>query len=114
MATRQDRGLGAMTEQKPIVVNASAVPAAAGTVVRDILVMLAALPILTKLIGARDLTAILQWLQSSDGAAFLAVVVPIAVSAWRAWRSVKEQREKVALASAAPDSVAVVANPGAA
>lgn len=68
-------------------------PAMGGTAVRDVLVILAALPILVKLVGARDLTAILQYLQSSDGATFLAIVLPILASGWRAWWSYrKEQR----------------------
>lgn len=75
-----------MNEVKPV-------PAVAGTMTRDVLVVLAALPILVKLIGARDLTAILHWLQSSDGATFLAIVLPVLASGWRAWWSYrKEQR----------------------
>ena len=99
-----------MSEQ-PIVVNPSAVPVVGGVVLRDLMVIIAALPILLKLIGAHDLTAILQWLQSSDGATFLAVIVPIAVTAWRARRSVLSKAETVVIARSAPDSVAVVTEP---
>lgn len=73
-----------------------AVPAVASTMARDALVIAAAVPILVKLIGARDLTAILQWLQSSEGATFLAVVLPLVVSGWRAWLSLRTKRALLA------------------
>jgi len=98
-----------MTEATaPIVVNPSAVPVVAGTLGRDALVVIAALPILVKLIGARDLTGILQYLQSSDGATLLSVVLPAVVLWWRSRRSVKEQAKLVAVAREAPDRVAIV------
>lgn len=97
-----------MTEQTPIVVSPSTVPEVAGTAVRDILVIAAAIPLVVKLIGARDLTGLLQWLQSSDGATVLAVVLPLAVSGWRAWRAGRQQQKFVTVARAAPDQVSVV------
>lgn len=97
-----------MTEPTPIVVNPNTVPAVGGTIVRDVLVVLVTLPILIKAIGAHDLTAILQYLQSSDGATFLAIVVPIAVSGWRALLSLRTKREMATIAEHVPDSIAVV------
>lgn len=98
-------------EAKPIVVNPSAVPVVAGTLSRDVLIVLAALPILIKLIGARDLTGILQYLQSSDGATLLSVIVPAVVLWWRSRRSLKQQAKLVTVAREVPDSVAVVTDP---
>lgn len=97
-----------MTQETPIVVNSSLGATAGGTILRDILVIVAALPILVKLIGARDLRGILDWLASNDGATVLAIIVPLAVSGWRAWRATKQKAKLVTVAEAAPNSVAVV------
>lgn len=99
-----------MTEavQTPIVVNPSTVPDITGTVLRDIGIVLAAFPIVVKLVGARDLTGLLHWLQSSDGATVLAVVVPAAVTAWRAWKTRSRKAALVTVAEAAPNTVAIV------
>lgn len=95
---------------EPVIVNPSAVPVVAGVVTRDILIVVAALPILVKLVGARDLTAILQWLQSSDGATFLAIVVPVLVSAWRTTLSLRRKREIVEIGMN-PDNKGVIVGP---
>jgi hypothetical protein len=91
-----------------LVVNTSAVPDATGSTVRDLVVVLAAFPILLKLIGARDASAILAWLQSSEGATFLAIVVPIAVSGWRAFLAMRRKAKLVDAAKAYPDEVKLV------
>ena len=90
-----------MNEVKPV-------PAVAGTMTRDFLIVLAALPILVKLIGARDLTALLQWLQSSEGATFLAIILPIVASGWRAWWSYRKEQK---LLEATPPSQAAPVEP---
>lgn len=90
-----------MTEVKPV-------PVATGTLVRDVLVVLAALPILVKLIGARDLTALLQWLQSSEGATLLAIILPVIASGWRAWWAYHKERK---LLEATPPAAAVPVEP---
>lgn len=96
------------TVPTPVVVNASTVPDATGSLVRDVLVIAAAMPILVKLIGARDLTGLLQWLQSSDGATVLAIVLPLAVSGWRAWLAARKKATLVTVAESASNAVAVV------
>lgn len=80
-------------------------PAVAGTLVRDVLVVVAALPILIKLIGARDLNSILHWLQSSDGATFIAVVAPLIASGWRAWSSYRTKQALLARPAPTPAPV---------
>lgn len=95
----------------PIVVNPSAIPVIANTVVRDIAIVAAALPILVKLVGARDLNGILHWLQSSDGATVLAIVVPLALTAWRSRRSLRIKAETVAIAEKVSDRIAIVTRP---
>jgi len=104
-----------MTEavETPIVVTSSTTADVTGTIVRDIAIVAAAFPIIVQLVGARDLNGILHWLQSSDGATVLAIIVPAALTVWRAWRTRVRKAELVTVASAAPNSVAIVkgANP---
>jgi len=95
----------------PVVVNPSAVPAVAGTLIRDLVVILAAIPIVVRLIGARDLRGLLDWMQSSDGALVVTIVAPLIASGWRAWRAKRKKAELVTVARAAPDSVAIVTAP---
>ncbi len=95
----------------PMIVNPSAVPEAAGTVARDALIVVAAFPIIVKLVGARDLSGLLSWLQSSDGATFLAIVAPILLAAWRSRRSIKARAALVTIARKVDDSVAIVTGP---
>lgn len=97
-----------MTEQTPIVVNPAAAPVIANTVVRDIAIVAAAFPIVVKLIGARDLNGILHWLQSSDGATVLAIVVPLVLTAWRSRRSLRSLADKVTMGRNVDDSIAIV------
>lgn len=97
--------------ETPIVINPAAAPVVANTILRDIAIVAAAFPILVKLIGAKDLTGLLQWLQSSDGATFVAIVLPLALTAWRTLRSLGIKAQTVAIAEQAPDSVAVVTRP---
>jgi hypothetical protein len=95
----------------PVIVNPSQVPDATGSLGRDVLVIAAALPIIVKLIGARDLSGLLHWLQSSDGATVLAIVLPVAVSGWRAWLATRKKATLVAVADGASDRVAIVERP---
>lgn len=96
------------TVQTPIVVNPSTVPDVTGTILRDIAIVAAAFPIVVKLVGARDLTGLLQWLQSSDGATVLAIVVPAALTAWRAWRNRVRKVELVTVTSAVSNDIGIV------
>lgn len=96
------------TVDTPIVVNPNATPDVAKTVMRDIAIVAAAFPILVKLIGARDLNGLLHWLQSSDGATVLAIVVPAVLSAWRGWQTRQRKAALVTVAEAAPNSVAII------
>lgn len=99
------------TPATPEVVNPSAVPPVAKSVLSDLLVVTAAFPIIVKLLGAHDLTKLLQWMQSADGAAFLAVVLPILASGWRARSRVKRWAKAIHWAREAPNSVVVVKEP---
>lgn len=96
------------TVDTPIVVNPSVVPDVTGTVLRDVAIVLAAFPIVVKLVGARDLTGLLQWLQSSDGATVLAIIVPAALTAWRSRKTIFRKRILVEVTEAAPNSKAIV------
>ena len=96
------------TVDTPIVVNPNATPDVAKTVLRDVAIVAAAFPILVKLIGARDLNGLLHWLQSSDGATVLAIVVPALLAAWRGRSTLFRKRILVTVAESASNSVAVV------
>ena len=97
--------------ENPIIVNPSAVPVVANTVARDIAIVAAAFPIVVKLIGARDLNGLLHWMQSSEGATVLAIVVPVVLTWWRTHRNLRAKADAVTVAQSAPDSVAVVTQP---
>lgn len=92
-------------------VTASAKSEVASTVLRDVAIVAAAFPILVKLAGARDLNGLLHWLQSSDGATVLAIVVPIALTAWRGRRSWLRKWRFIRVSFNAPDEVIAVVPP---
>lgn len=96
------------TVDTPIVVNPNSTPDVTKTVLHDVAIVAAAFPILVKLVGARDLTGLLQWLQSSDGATVLAIIVPAVLAAWRGWRTRQRKAALVTMAQAAPNNVAIV------
>lgn len=96
---------------EPIIVNPSVVPDVTNTIVRDIAIVAASLPIVVKLIGARDLNGILHWMQSSDGAVVLAIIVPVLLTFWRAARAKLKKATLVQVARVVSDDVAVVTEP---
>lgn len=104
-----------MSDNTPDVINPSVLPAAGGAVLRDILVIVAAIPIVVSLIGAHDLSGLLQWVRSSDGATVLAILLPIVASGWRAVMAARRKGKTVTYARSASDSVVIVAekNPAA-
>ena len=97
--------------ETPMLVNPAATPVIANTVLRDIAIVVAAYPILTKLIGAGDINGILHFLQSSQGATVLAVVVPVLLTAWRSRRALWIKAQTVFLAHRVSDRVAIVTAP---
>jgi len=82
-----------MAQEAPTkVITPATAPAAGASLSKDALVVIAFFPILLRAIGARDATTVLNWLQSSDGATFLAIAVPAAISFWRA-RHAKQKKQ---------------------
>lgn len=96
------------TPPTPIVVTPSTNTAAAGTFLRDILIVVAAFPILAKLIGARDIRGLLDWIGSNDGALVIAIVAPLVATMWRSILSKRRKAEFVTVAREVSDEVAIV------
>jgi hypothetical protein len=92
-------------------VNPSAVPPATKSVLLDVMIVATFFPIVSKLIGKGDVVGIINALQTSEGAAFLAVVVPIAATAWRARLRVLRWAKAMTWAREAPNSLVVVKEP---
>lgn len=92
----------------PDVISPSVLPAAGGAVLRDLLVIIAAIPIVVSLIGAHDLTGLLAWVRSSDGATVLAILLPIVASGWRAVMAARRKSKTVTYARSASDDVVIV------
>lgn len=96
------------TPDKPVVVPASAASDQAGTAARDILLLVSALPALVAVLGTHDVTKIVAYLGSADFAPVLGIAVTAGTLAWRQWIARKRHTNDVKVASAAPDTVAVV------
>jgi hypothetical protein len=79
-----------------------------GAGVRDVTLILAAVPMLVALIGKRDLIGLITWLSSVDGAPVLGVIVAAGVFAWRQVRTRWDKRKIITLATHVDDSVAQV------
>lgn len=93
---------------KPIEVPASAVSSQSGTAVRDILLVVSALPALLAVLGQKDLQAVVRFLGSTEFAPALGVLVTAGVFGWRQWLARKKHAEAVAMAQSAANHVAVV------
>lgn len=96
------------TPETPIVVNASPVVAQVNTALRDIALVATAVPALTALLGKHDMLGLIKWAASSEAAPAVSVGVSVGVFVWRQIHARRNRAEKVAMAEAAPDSVAVV------
>lgn len=93
---------------KPVVVPASPVGDQAGTAGRDILLLLSALPALIAVLGTHDVTRIVAYLGSADFAPVLGILVTAGTLLWRQWIARKRHTNDVKVASAAPNSIAIV------
>jgi hypothetical protein len=92
----------------PIVVNASAVPDQASAALRDIVLVLSAVPTVMAFIGKGDMMGLVSWMSSTAAAPVMGVLATAAVVIWRQWNARHRNAVSVKLASAAPDSIAVV------
>jgi hypothetical protein len=70
---------------------------------------LGGIPFLLKLLGTRDFIAIVAYLQSAEGVAWLGAVSAVAAFAYGVIKTWRRGRQTVVLADAAPNSVAKVA-----
>lgn len=93
---------------EPIIVNASPVLNQVNTALRDIALVAAAVPAVTALIGKHDMLGLINWAASSEAAPVVSIIVTAGVLAWRQIHTRRAKAEKVVLAKAAPDSVAIV------
>jgi len=92
----------------PDVINPSVLPAAGGAIARDVIVIVSAIPIVVALIGAHDLSGLLQWVRSSDGAMVIAILAPVIASGWRAILAARRKGKTVTYARSASDAVVIV------
>lgn len=96
------------TEEKPIVVNASPAGLQAGTLARDVTLVLAALPALVAVLGRRDLVEIVNYLGSAEFAPAAGVIVTAAVLVWRQLLARRAKATQLTLAQAEPGQVKIV------
>lgn len=97
-----------MNEDRPVIINPSPLAEQAASLTRDILVWIAVLPGLLAILGTRDVVKIIIWLQSTEGATALGLVVLGAMTLWRQIVTRRAKAKLVTVAQAAPDSVAVI------
>lgn len=98
-----------MTEPTtPIVVDPSPVTSQVYTGLRDIAILLSGCTALLGFVSKHDLAGAIGWLQSNAAIPFVATCIAIGTFAFRQWKARQDKAEKVVLAQAAPNSVAVV------
>lgn len=94
--------------ENPIIVNPNPAKDQIATATRDVALILAALPALIALLGKRDVIGIVNYLASAEGSTVLGAIVAAGVLVWRQFIARQKKAELVAVATAAPDQVAVV------
>lgn len=95
-------------QSNPVIINPSPVPDQIGTATRDAMLVISAIPALIAVIGTRDVKQIVDYVGSSEFAPVLAAIITAVVVVWRQFKARSNKARMVAIASAAPDSVAVV------
>lgn len=98
---------------RPMVVNASPAGDQAGSALRDVTLIVGALPTLIAVLGTRDVKQVVDFIASAEFAPVLGLLVSLAVVAWRQWKARHNKAKLVTLANAAPDAVATVIEKGA-
>jgi hypothetical protein len=101
-----------MTEEiktpPPIQVVDSTAKEQAGAAVRDIALLLAAVPALIAFLGKRDFVGLASWLSSVEGLPILGVAVTAGVLTWRQFLTRWSKRKLITMAKEVDDSVAQV------
>lgn len=95
---------------KPIQVAASPVADQTATVTRDLLLVISVLPALLAVLGTRDVVQIIAFIQSTQFAPVLGLIVGTGVIVWRQWLARKKHANDLKMAKSADDRVAVVKN----
>lgn len=108
MSETNDNGQGIDPIERPMVVHASSAGAQVGSMVRDLALILSAVPVILGILGKRDFTALVKYLASDDFAPVAGVLVSLAVIAWRQWNARHTKARLVAAARAEPGSVIVI------
>ncbi|MBX9816063.1 MAG: hypothetical protein K2X76_15300 [Sphingomonas sp.] len=97
------------TQNKPtIVLNTSPAALQAGTLVRDSMLVLAALPALVGVLGRGDVIGIVNYLGSQEFAPAAGVLLTGGVLLWRQLLARKAKRVELALALARPSEIKIV------
>lgn len=100
-----------MTESTPIVVNPSSVQAMIITGLRYFATVVGGVTAVLGLVGKRDLSGLIAYVQSADGLALIGAIVAIGGSAYGVFKTYSNKQKLVTTADAAPNSVAVVMTP---
>lgn len=93
---------------RPVVVAESPVGIQSATLARDFLIVVSIIPALAAVFGTHDLNQIVAFLTGPQFAPALGVITLTATVAWRQWIVRRQHSNDVKMASAAPDSIAVV------
>lgn len=94
--------------EQPVTVSRSPVPEQTGTAVRDILLIVSAVPALIAVLGTRDVVKIVAYVSSVEFAPVLGVIVGAAVLGWRQLIARRNTAVKVTMAEQLPESKAQV------
>lgn len=96
------------TPDAPVTVPASPVSDQAAAFTRDMLILLGSVPAVSLLLGKHDFAGLIAWVQSSAGVQVVGVLLTIGTPLWRQWITRHKHADAVKMASALPDSEAIV------
>jgi hypothetical protein len=94
--------------EKPIQVAPSPLSDQASTATRDILLIISVLPALIAVLGTKDLVQIVAFIQSTQFAPVLGLLVGTGVVLYRQWLARRKHANELKMAKSADDRVAVV------
>lgn len=95
----------------PIVVNPSPVKEQIAAGFRTLIVLLGGISAVMGFLGKHDLAGLIVYLQSDGFIPIIGAVSAVGAFVYAQWRTVMRKREVVTITAAAPDDVAVVAQP---
>ena len=97
--------------EQPIVVNPSATSEMITTGIRQLALVFGGFVTIAGFFHGHSLRAVVTWATSDDFGPFLTAILTVGAFLWGQIRTLRNKRKAVTMASAAPDSVAVVLEP---